>query len=721
MIFIFDKYEEMKAVLSNDGAASFPFWDDEMTTQLSNGVALFEFSCPADHELSAHIEVEGFAGVKDLDGGLKLFKIREVADEKTDSGAFIRTVKGESVALELLGEIIRPITLETYTASQAMTHVLNGSRWQMGVIEWAGTKTVEIDGYITALAAIHEIRSQFGAELRFRVEMQGSAITGRYVDLVQRIGSDTGMRFEYTKDIVSIRRTEDADVLATALIGVGASDSNENAASFTNIAWSLANGNPANKPAGQDWVGDPEALSIFGIDGKHKFGVFESDTTDPAELLSQTWNELQNRKQPRLSYEVGAVLLEKISGYEQDKKRMGDTIIVKDNSFVPAILVEARIVEMTTSMSDPMKDRVVLDNFVQIDVKTHGELLAQLQSIIRQKESQWSQGEVITKSPTPPSNPVDGQLWLDTTNPAMNVWKKWNGTSWIKATPTEAAEVGAATPEEVRDMSESERLKGAKIQAYKEKSAIDEKHSSVNGHPQMYTVSVKNELAAAKTDIDSKYSAMVTAIDNVVADGTVTDPERADLDVKTESYRLAISRYEKAFAAAQDDISAGRTADAEAAATDFTETYANKKIVQSSVPPSNPVIDDLWIDVSVVPYVWKRWNGLSWEKAVPTTAAEIGAEAGIRKGDTAPSNPALDELWLDSSASPPVWKQWNGGAWIKLTRTDLSELLGKLETDQLSDQVVTRNKLAVGAVGTDQLEAGAINEEKMKWSTHLLF
>ena len=53
----------------------------------------------------------------------------------------------------------------------------------------------------------------------------------------------------------------------------------------------------------------------------------------------------------------------------------------------------------------------------------------------------------VTKSNSAPSNPSTNQLWLDT-SVTPNVLKRWNGSAWVKATPTTAGEVGAYSKSE---------------------------------------------------------------------------------------------------------------------------------------------------------------------------------------------------------------------------------------------------------------------------------
>lgn len=442
MIYVFDKREIIQAIMSNENPAACPFWGDEITLQLPNGVHLFEFECPGDHPSAEFIAVEGYVAVKDLDDQLLLFRIREIESYHGSDGALIKHIFAESAALELLSDIQRPIELIGYTAQQALQTILVGTSWQPGIVEWGSVASVSFDSHVTTLAAIHEVRAQFGGDLRFRVTFDGVRIIGKYVDFLREMGTHSGQRFEYGKDLSEIRRTENSDDLVTALIGVGKGDADGNAITFANIDGSYIG---QDKPLGQDWIGDPIALSNWGKNGKHKFGFFEFDTSDPKTLLNKTWEELKKRTIPKLSYELDAILLERISGgtFVNDRKRLGDTIVVKDSSFVPAILVEARIVEMKIHMTDPSLDRVTLANFVDLDSKLDKVVLDQLRMLVNARRSVWEQpSETIVKSKTAPELPKEDQLWLDT-SADPNVLKRWTGSMWIKATPTQPSEVGA--------------------------------------------------------------------------------------------------------------------------------------------------------------------------------------------------------------------------------------------------------------------------------------
>lgn len=445
MIYILDKQQEICAVLANENPGACPYYDDKLTQVLSDGSALLEFKIPADHASAKLAAVEGYALKSDLDGAFLLFKIRKIEKEGNGENQQLLSIYCESAALDLLYDVVRPQNLGSITTSAALDKVLFGTDWQRGEVDWTGFHKFNFTEYMTVLEAVQSIKTTTGGDIRFRVTLAGSKISGRYVDIVQQVGSDAGMRFEYGKDLTQVIRRESTEDLVTALIGIGQGNTEGQVMTFTDVEWSVAKGNPVDKPKGQDWIGDPEALQAWGRGGRHLMGIFTSESETSDRMLAETWEALQNRNKPKLEYEMDAVLLEKVSGYAADRKRLGDTITIIDRSFDPPLYVKARITQLETCDTDPTQDRVTLANFVEFAIKDYDAMLAKLSSTIHAKEQMWTAAEHITKAPAPPQNPSDGQLWLDTTNPALNVIKKYDASSgsWVKATPTKPFEVGA--------------------------------------------------------------------------------------------------------------------------------------------------------------------------------------------------------------------------------------------------------------------------------------
>lgn len=371
-LFILNNDEQVQAVLSNRGAAC-PFFDAVHREQL-NGENTLTFSIPADHEDARFVVEENLVLFKDPDANYQLFVIREIEDEHGDG--LIKKVHCEHAATELLDFNIHDKRPENRDANYMLFEVLAGTRWEPGIVEVQGTNSAFFYDK-NVYACVMEIAALFGGEVRFRVQFLGNKIIGRYVDILQQRGTNTGKRFVYGKDVKNIRRTVDTTQLATALIGRGKGVENEEGTGygrkldFSEVEWSKAKGDPVDKPLGQRWVGDPEALEQFGYpDGKggklHRTRIIDfEDEEDPVALLQKTWEALQQYKVPIVSYEMDVVDLERAAGYDHEAVRLGDTVTVIDRAFSPEIRIQARVIEIERNLTNPEESRVVLGNFVE--------------------------------------------------------------------------------------------------------------------------------------------------------------------------------------------------------------------------------------------------------------------------------------------------------------------------------------------------------------------
>jgi phage minor structural protein len=371
-LWILDRNEKVQAVLSNRGAAC-PFYDAIHKEQI-NGQNYLEFVVPADHPDAVYVAEENQVLYKDADNEYQLFVIKEVEDEHGDG--IYKKVYCEHASSELLYFVVYDKRPQDKSASYMLSEVLSGTRWQVGIVEPTDIKSANFY-YQNAYACVMDIVNLFGAEVRFRVEFTGSTVTGRYVDILIQRGSNNGKRYVYGKDVKGVRRTVDTTGLATAVIGRGKGVENEAGTGygrkldFADVEWSVANGDPVDKPLGQEWVGDPEALTQFGFpDGqggyKHRTITADfEDETDPAVLLQKSWDYLQEIKNPRVTYEMDVVDLERAAGYEHESVRLGDSVLVIDRAFTPEIRIQARVIEIERNLLKPEEDKVVLGNFIE--------------------------------------------------------------------------------------------------------------------------------------------------------------------------------------------------------------------------------------------------------------------------------------------------------------------------------------------------------------------
>jgi phage minor structural protein len=366
-VFIFDKHETCRAVLDERHLI------EAVHTEQLNNAHSFEFTILADCDHALEIVEGQQVAFYDVDGDFQLFEIVVVEDRHGD--AAYKTVICEHAVNELLDEPIEHIQFHRTNARQALSSILARTRWQPGVVAELGEAPVEFS-QTNAKYCVAELLNTFKGELRCRVTIDGSKITGRYIDILSRRGADTGKRFEYRKDLTEIERTIDMSSVKTAIRAYGKPTEDENGdqgkpITFKDIEWSKAKGDPIDKPKGQDYLGDEQARALWGrgdYEGKrHRFGILEeSDEDNPVRLLEQTYDYLQTVCTPLVHYSGKVVDLFRLSNFEHERIQLGDTAAVLDEDIYPIIQEKTRVIELKRDLLDPSNDEVVLGEFLPL-------------------------------------------------------------------------------------------------------------------------------------------------------------------------------------------------------------------------------------------------------------------------------------------------------------------------------------------------------------------
>lgn len=416
MLTILSQNYEVLGVLQNK-EKSLGYWEDTHIESLDTGAETYEFSTLADHPVSEHIQIGNMVAFKNLDGDTVLFTIIEIEDEHTD-GKFSMRVYSEQAGMQLLNEIEAPYQA---TAAQPLSHyadrALLWTTWDIGDVETDSTRTLNFEENENVYKRLQRIASEFDVELHFTVEMAGAEITAKKVHFKKQRGVDVGKRFDYSKDITKVNRKRNGYNIITAVKGIGKTDDKGVTTTFKDKVFDDGD---FYSPAGSDTIYSRSAYERWGRQGGHIFSIYEYDTANENTLWTRTLNHLKKNVDPDITYEVEVVLLERLAGYEDEKVRIGDTIKVTDFEFSPPLTLEARVVELSTSYTDPSQDKATLGNYELMDSNILEELRA-LQAKLLRKEATWEQiGDTILKQPTPPVPAENGMLWLDTSkNPAV--------------------------------------------------------------------------------------------------------------------------------------------------------------------------------------------------------------------------------------------------------------------------------------------------------------
>ena len=287
MIYLFNQTEELIDVIDEASLIGFTHTIEINQFDRSN------FEIPVDYKPDI-IKQAQFFGFQSRDGAFCLFKI---AEKSYNVGLSIEGIdRAESDLHSFIIEDKRP----GGTADQVLNVILERTGYQLG-----DKNGLTITGnlslyYISARQALVKLIEAFGCEFRTRYTFVENKIIGRYIDLYQRFGKVTGHQFEYGSNILNVTYEEDADDVVTALIGRGKgeakTDSDGEATGgygrriqFTDVVWSKANGDPTDKPAGQNYVTNETSKNIYGLHQngviKHRFGVYTNENIDnPVEL-----------------------------------------------------------------------------------------------------------------------------------------------------------------------------------------------------------------------------------------------------------------------------------------------------------------------------------------------------------------------------------------------------------------------------------------------------
>ncbi|MCT7892401.1 MAG: phage tail protein [Lactobacillus iners] len=174
---------------------------------------------------------------------------------------------------------------------------------------------------ISPKEALKKVEGIFGTEVRFLYSIQGNKVIDKTCEVYEQIGESTNIRLVQGINVTNVDYTQDQTRLYTAAVGRGAGIQNTDndgnttggysrSIEFTNISWSKANGDPVDKPVGQDYVEIPEATQKYGWLDENgqchpRIAKFEfPDEQNVNKLLKETYDKLLSLSQPQIIVET---------------------------------------------------------------------------------------------------------------------------------------------------------------------------------------------------------------------------------------------------------------------------------------------------------------------------------------------------------------------------------------------------------------------------------
>ncbi|MDT0891280.1 phage tail spike protein [Staphylococcus pseudintermedius] len=341
-----------------------------------------------------------------------------------------------------------PGKLEKMTTKQALSDVLKDTGWQVSdATEYDGLRTTSWTSYQTRYDVLLQLCTTYKMMADFYIEVGSNRVDKRLVVLRKRNPLFKGKEITYGKDLTGLKRTVDFSEIKTALLCVGPEQQE-------------------GKKRVELVVKDDESQAKYGLPGRYNWGVYEPETEDQnmteSRLRTLGTTELNKRKSEVITYEVTAVDIEK--EYKHEVINLGDMVRIKNRDFTPPLYVEAEVIseEYDLISKDVTYNFGTYKEFKESDLRSSfdrkldairqkvSDGLSNVNTIVRESlegELQYFERKIL-KGDTPPDNPVNDLLWLDTSNPEVAVLRRyWNG-EWIKSSAENADDVGAITREQ---------------------------------------------------------------------------------------------------------------------------------------------------------------------------------------------------------------------------------------------------------------------------------
>ncbi|RDF88680.1 hypothetical protein DQM10_06995 [Leuconostoc mesenteroides subsp. mesenteroides] len=446
MIYIFDKTQAIIKVLTNDDftAAHLNFKINTATT--------FEFSLPASKALPSGSKYVATPHPLN-DSKFIMLRLTERVDktETIDYSAY--ELAYQELATDGYIEDKRP---QNQSALNLMKIALDGSNWELNNVNVSGTATTNFY-YVDRLSAISKVVDLLGGEIVFYIEIQGNAISGRYMDYLARQGADTSKVFASGSNLLTVERQSDTSNIYTAILPRGKGKEIDNGDADTpdgygrriNIAdveWKRSAGKPLDKPKGSIVLSDPDATAEWGqINGNARLLLQTYDDIDDVNvLINSAYKTLQSVNHPQIQYSATVADVGGLS--------LGDTVLImhgdRDLSY------KTRVFEVKYDLLSPDQTELSLG-----DDLSSNSITSQLNSLnavadTTSSQTQWTINQIgrpgTTYGATAPDSPKVGDIWFKYLADGGTEIYRWNGDIWeLLASPTTADDIATAVNEAV--------------------------------------------------------------------------------------------------------------------------------------------------------------------------------------------------------------------------------------------------------------------------------
>jgi phage minor structural protein len=299
---------------------------------------------------------------------LEMFEIRNVTNIEPEH--YQQIIAEHIVISELSDDHINNQEITDKTAAQALTTVLTGTLWSVGNDTSSGNESSADISRGSVWQAVNTIGQNWNVYITPRVTLGAAgSITGRYLDIAPAEGVWRGVRLSIDKNMSDSSVVYDDSNVITAMYGYGGNvevpqasgDDQQEELTFADVVWTATSEHPA-KPADQTYLEWPEKTTLYGRNGRPRYGYYQNGNIKDAEvLLEKTWEALKQTADPQISITGTVTDLYRL-GYADQPLRLHDTVIVD----IPETgeHFEKEIIRLDVDLIDPTATRPEIGDYI---------------------------------------------------------------------------------------------------------------------------------------------------------------------------------------------------------------------------------------------------------------------------------------------------------------------------------------------------------------------
>lgn len=602
----------------------------------------------------------------------------------------------------------------TANAQTITEMILKDTRWHVGEIPDTSEAFISFY-YLSVLDCLKKIVQTFDFEIGFDVLINDAEnqITDRRVNFYIKQGEQTGKRFEYGSNLLSIKQEQDTQNIYTAIVGrgkgvqvSGGDDDNTpdgygRRITFADVEWSKSNGDPLDKPKGQEWLEDPDATKQLGFsDGHMRIGleVFE-DVDDPKTLLQKTYEALKTAERPQVQFSASVI--------NTGELHLGDRVGITRNDI--RIAYETRVFKVQHNLLDETQNKIDLgDNLEQTNNLSYqvsalqSEVTNNTEGIITVTQSANGKNKVYYSS-TMPATGSNGDVWYkDLGNGETEMYIYDNGWQLVISTENlhkiedEIKQQQTALDQAVQDANAASAKADGLVAQVGDANTNAQKALTTAQQNQADLTQAKNQLSNIQSDLTSEKSTLSSAISDI----SQTKQRLSDLTTQAQTQGQTIVNIQKTQSGLTADIAdvKGNVSSLQDTANSLQSSIADNKnniasikqtagSIQSTVANMQNAGENLIVnsDFEQGSYHWNM------------NIFKVSSDKSFRnhKVATATLSGFTSQQWNDLNATDliPVTpgQTISIGVWIKTENVDGSKFGGSLGLNWYADTNSGRN------------------------------